>query len=329
MWRRCFSRRVWREPLLALPDRVGVVLLHVRVEVAWPGDSAGGWLAADIVVPERIGTGRVPVLFCFPGGGMTRTYFDLSGPEEFSFARAMADRGMISVLVDHPGTGESFLPPGGFEVTAATMAQVEAVAVADMVARVRDGSLHAALPAVANVVAVGVGHSMGAMMVTAQQTALRPYRALGLLCFSTRGLPDVLTEAELAAASMPDGGRAACPSLAEVRFGVPFVRVSAPRDGSAAAGALSRAAGRMPATVGMQSMLPGNVAAEAAAIDVPVFLAAGDRDLTGPPEDIPASFSGSGDVTLHVLRQTGHHPFVTDASAGLYARFANWVDALG
>jgi pimeloyl-ACP methyl ester carboxylesterase len=304
-----------------------VAQLTARLDIAWPDDPQPAWIAVDIIAPPGLPEGVVPVLFCLPGGGMTRKYFDLAG-DGFSFARAMASRGMVCVLLDHPGTGDSFVPQDGFGMTADRIARAEAAMVIDMIGRMRAGTLHSGLPALAEILPLGVGHSMGAMLAVLQQASGRPYVALALLCFTTRGLPEVLTEEERSARETPDSGRAACRALAEKRFGVPFVDLQPAHEGSMAAAALSRAAGRMPATAAMQSMLCDNVAAEAAGIDVPLFLAAGDRDITGPPRKIPASFTACEDIDLHVLRDTGHHPFVTDAAAHLYDRFAHWVAGL-
>src|SRR3546814_5630995 len=54
----------------------------------------------------------------------------------------------------------------------------------------------------------------------------------------------------------------------------------------------------VPATL---SMVPGNVAPEAAGITVPVFLGVGGRDMVGPVHQVSPAFSASSDVTLLVL----------------------------
>ena len=73
------------------------------------------------------------------------------------------------------------------------------------------------------------------------------------------------------------------------------------------------------------SMLPDNIGPEAARIDVPVFIGLGSRDMAGPPHQVPAAFSGSGDLTLQVLPATGHSHFLFPSRAGLFRRLAHWA----
>jgi len=76
------------------------------------------------------------------------------------------------------------------------------------------------------------------------------------------------------------------------------------------------------------SMLPGCAAPWAAEVRVPVFLGIGDRDITGPPHEIPASFPQSRDVTLYVLPGTGHSHFAHPTCVGLFERVGRWLEAL-
>jgi pimeloyl-ACP methyl ester carboxylesterase len=307
---------------------MGTERICLRVEIEWPEDPQPAWIELDFLSPPAFTRSPLPVLFCFGGGGVTRDYFDMQGEPAFSFSRALAARGMLVISIDHPGVGGSFTPRNGFEATAAAIARAEAKLVALLLERIAEGTLHPALPTIDEMTAVGVGHSMGAMLVALQQSIIPQYAALGLLCFGTRGLPEVLTDAEKAAAASSDGGRAACAELARARFGAPFVAVVPPRAGSAAAEAVGAVQAPLPAVAAMQSMLPGNIAAEAGGLAVPLFLAAGDRDLTGPPHDIPAAFVGCRDITLLVVADAGHHVFVAEAAPALYARFAQWVFGL-
>jgi pimeloyl-ACP methyl ester carboxylesterase len=73
------------------------------------------------------------------------------------------------------------------------------------------------------------------------------------------------------------------------------------------------------------SMLPGNVAFEAAQIDVPVFLGVGERDMVGPPHQVPAAFTKSSDVTLLVLPEAGHSHFLFPSRKRLFDRLATWA----
>ena len=77
--------------------------------------------------------------------------------------------------------------------------------------------------------------------------------------------------------------------------------------------------------VGLMSMIPGSVAAEMAAVDVPVFLGLGAHDIAGDPHGIPAFFSGSADVALFVLPDAGHNHNVASDARVLWDRLATWV----
>jgi hypothetical protein len=77
--------------------------------------------------------------------------------------------------------------------------------------------------------------------------------------------------------------------------------------------------------VGLASMIPGSVDAEMAAVDVPSFLALGERDIAGDPHTIPACFTGCHDFTLFVLPGTGHNHNVAPRRELLWDRFGTWA----
>ncbi len=57
-------------------------------------------------------------------------------------------------------------------------------------------------------------------------------------------------------------------------------------------------------------------------------LALGDRDMAGPPHEVPASYPGSSDITLLVLPATGHAHFLFDSRHHLFDRAATWCEAI-
>ena len=69
-------------------------------------------VAADIFLPVDVPAAPV-ALFCLPGGGMNRAYFNLRGAGGFSFAAHLAARGFIVVTLDHLGVGDSSRPQDG------------------------------------------------------------------------------------------------------------------------------------------------------------------------------------------------------------------------
>jgi len=240
----------------------------------------------------------------------------------------MTDFGFVCATFDHLGTGESFVPDDGFALDAASIADAGAQAVRYVVEKLRGGELDPAVTPMGDCLHIGIGHSMGAMIVILQQSGGPLYDGAVLLCFTTRGLPEVLTAEENTVAVSAQMSKAEFSRLAQARFAEPFPMIAPARGDSSAARALATVSGALAATAAMQSMLPGNVARQAASLSSKVFLAAGDRDLTGPPHAIPAAFSGCNDLRLVVVPGAGHHPFVTAGAPRLYACLAEWIDSV-
>lgn len=298
--------------------------MHRRLELRVPAGAALGLAPAHLAVTLHLpasGARSPAALFCFPGGGMNRRYFDLEGA---SFAQAMTAEGFVVAAFDHFGAGESDHPQDGWALSADIMAQVNARGAASLARMLAQGDAAAQVPACGALARIAVGHSMGAMMAILQQDQARPYRALALLCFGTRGLPEILTPEEMDVARSPLRGLADYVRIARQRFGAPWADIQARAHGNPA---LAAAAAPLPAVAGMQSMLPNNVGAEAARIAVPVFIAVGDRDMVGRPERIPPAFPAAPAHRLLVLPGTGHHPFVGASAALLTRELAAWAHA--
>jgi pimeloyl-ACP methyl ester carboxylesterase len=306
-----------------------------RIEIGTPleGDEPLA-IAAEVHVPEGARSASRPVvLFCLPGGGTNKQYFDLAGGASdhvYSFAREMAARGFFVAVFDPIGVGESSRPKDGFTLTTEAVVRCQASAVERLTEELRNGMLAEVLPPLPELMCIGVGHSMGAMLTIVQQVSCRDYAALVLLCFGTMGLPSRLTDLERDALAKYDGGRGELVELAKRRFGgdpYPKVRSRGQTD-SPAARALGAAQDAILAIPAMQSIMPGSVRSEAATIDVPVFLAVCEKDMTGPPHVLPAEYPACNDLTLVVLKVAGHHPFVAAGGEALFDRLATWLDAL-
>jgi len=264
-----------------------------------------------------------PVLVCLPGGTYTRGYFDLEVPghADYSYARDAAARGFPVVAFDVLGTGASSRPGREIELTD------QAAATALAVEQLPDAVGHAGP-------FVGVGHSMGAYVAIFQQAAHRSYAAVAILGTTNReveplGLPEEVVRAaataegraalvEQAAAAMPDpyieGGRE--PLLAWFHLAdVPRAVVEA--DNATTLTVVPRRCGAAGGT-------PGIAVEAAAAIDVPVFLAYGDVDVSPSPHGEPAFYPSSPDVTLYVLRGSGHCHNMASSRRLLWERLARW-----
>ena len=276
------------------------------------GTAFTGVVAYDVLRPAALHRGS-RLLFCIPGGGVNRGYFAMPG---FSFAEAMLAAGHVVVLVDPPGVGDSTRPEDGYALTATVIA----TALHAVLARVRVD--FPALPV------IGVGHSAGAMLAVVQQDLFADFDALVLLCFGTGGLPDYFKPGIAEKAADLAWLKVNLPEIAAEQFGAPYL---APRPDSRetpAALAMRAVHDHVVSAVAMQSMAPGNVADELALVTVPVFMAAGDRDMTGPPHLLPAACAACHDLTLHVVADSGHHVFVVANAGRLYRRLTDWLSII-
>lgn len=319
-----------------------MTLLHatfrVPAGVALPGEGALE-IAVEVFAPAQP---RPIALVCLPGGAMTRRYYDLMPPdsadESFSFARQMAARGFVVVLIDHLGIGESSRPADGYALDAFLLARANAHATAMVLDKIRNGSAINGLSAIPNVNSVGIGHSMGAMLTVLQQAAARQHRGIAVLGFSTRGLPEYLTPEARELAQNPAAARRETPRLARAMFRDPYPKIGRTSDGSqlyaglhaepAGIQAIKPARERLLPVPAYLSMLPGNVAPEAAQVDVPVFVGLGELDMAGPPLEAPKAFTSSPAVEFLLLPQAGHSHFIFAARAQLFDALARWAGSL-
>jgi alpha-beta hydrolase superfamily lysophospholipase len=271
---------------------------------------------------------------------MGRRYFDLAvdgEPDGWSMARALAATGLWVLTLDHPAVGDSDGPDDPWALDVATVADVDAAAVARVVDGLRAGTLVDALAPVPDLVAVGCGHSMGALVAVHQQARSRSSDALALLGFAGSGLPHALAPAEAALAGDPAAARASIRALAEARFGRPLAAgttgpsptllgVPVPE---AAVAAIAAVGSPLLVQPGLLSMIPSASAPELDAVDVPLFLGVGEHDITaGDPREIPADFPSVDDVTLLVLRGAGHNHNVAPTRHVLWHRLAQWAHTL-
>ena len=279
---------------------------------------------------------------------MNRRYFDLQPPplagvdqvgdDSYSFAAQMTARGFIVAALDHLGLGDSSKPEDGWQLTAELLTQANATATAELQTRLREGRLADGVPALPALRSIGVGHSMGAMLTVLQQHSARQHAAIALLGFSTRGLPEYAPPG-LKDAPDPVAVRPQLTEYARRMFGKPYPVINAPRGNNAelfgskhaeaqGVAALKAATDCILPVPAMMSMVPGNVAPEAATLDVPLFLGLGERDMVGPTHQVPAAFPRCGDVVLHILPKTGHSHFLFPARRDLFDRLAVWARSL-
>ena len=271
----------------------------------------------------------VSILCCLAGGPVTRHYWNLDVPGangSHSFARTMAAKGHYVVLADHLGIGDSPKPPP-MELNVDVMAAASHDAFTRVLAILPD------LPA------VGVGHSMGAMLTAIQQAHHHTYVAIALTGFTNAGLPDYVPEELQRFIDDPIRLRAELPAVLAARAEFPpppppeapprrpvrFHGSKLPQEVSDAVRAIAAVP---PPLAAMTSMVPGSIRPEMEAIDVPVLIANGDIDITGAIEDIPAGFPKAPSITTVVLPDTGHSHHAFPGRFVLYDTLDDWVRRL-
>jgi alpha-beta hydrolase superfamily lysophospholipase len=273
------------------------------------------------------------VVFCFPGGGMSRHYFDLA-VGGYSMAAHLASFGFTVVTVDHPGVGDSDVPDDPWALTPQRVADVDAFAVREVLGRLGSGTWPG-LPAGNPVLVVGTGHSAGALVVIHQQARQGVFGAVSLLGWAGHGLPQHLDQRERDLANTPLTEEAL---VAAARRRHSEALTVMPRGSSSwlvanempaeVHAALVDARSPLLSVVGLASMIPGGAAAPAAQINVPVFVAVGENDIATDPFRVPAEFPGSPDVTLYVLPRAGHNHNVEPNRADLWDRMAAWISSI-
>jgi len=316
-----------------------IVRMEDRVAVgAEVPDLPDATISVRIVAPSPQGLAAEPaVLFCAPGGGMTRRYYDLGDADDrrFSFAEAMARQGWIVIAFDHLGAGESSPVDDGYLVDPMRITAAHAAAVRTMAERLRGGL--DGYPPVPSFRTIGIGHSMGGMVASWVQAHHRLYDAMVILGAGPYGFLAELDQGLHSLANDPYRARGEIVARMKALGLAPsLVLKSNPRSraifrgGDPAAVAWMRAA-RTPilSVVGSFTMIPGGWAPEAAAIDVPLLLMFGDDDICPEPRDVPAWFSACPDISLGILADTGHSHFAFPSIDALTRRVAAWIRSVG
>ena len=298
---------------------------RLELDVGGLGPVGIEMLAADLYVPD--GVESAPLLVCFPGGGMNRVYFDLPEglPGEWSMARYLADHfGIAVAVVDHPGVGESSVPEDPYILNPRVVAEVDHGAMSELVAHAMDLFEPTRF--------IGLGHSMGALIVAHAQWHHRSFDAVAFLGFGGAGLPEYLTRAELSYANNYARLEPVLAELVRERFGTALVPGSSTSSDmlnpGAIAGArqlLATASAPLLALCGLASMIPGCSDAALASIVVPVFLGVGENDIAGDIAEVVALLTAAPSVETFVLAGAGHNHSISKNRTELWDALGKWV----
>jgi alpha-beta hydrolase superfamily lysophospholipase len=270
-------------------------------------------------------TERPIAVFAFPGGGYGRRYFDLQldgfGAHGYSQAEHHAARGLVVVACDHLGCGESDAAPG---LTLEQIVAANDATVAEMRRRLALGKALPGLAPIRDPLAIGIGQSMGGCFTIAAQGRQRCFDAVAILGFSARHT----------VIPMPPGVAPGAFTLDVVRHAwhwedVPAAIVDLDISGypiPTADTALPPWRSPTVPEIAVDLMQPGYASADAAAIDVPVFVAAAERDVVPDLHAEASAYRAARDVTI--CRQPGaaHMHNFAGTRALLWDRLASWYD---
>ncbi len=208
--------------------------------------------------------------------------------------------------------------------------------------RLRAGTLARELPAVQVAATVGIGQSMGGCLTIIMQARHSTYDAIAPLGYSAihTVLPQRSAEArrkaiaahQLARGTDLSSGSIAASSAQIEDFVYPFHWDDVPADilqADMAGGYPLRktvppfGSGTIP-TCALQMMTLGCVAAEAAAITVPVFVGVGERDVCPEPLAEPGAYTSARDVTVYIAPRMAHMHNFASTRQQFWNRLLGW-----
>ena len=279
---------------------------------------SGLQLASRVFVASNVAP-DAPLVFCFPGGGYSMTYFDPVDrlDESYSMARYFARSGVIVATTDHLGVGRSSRPSPSAMTTDLVVAAAALVVetVREMVAVPR-----------AQFTTIGLGHSMAGAVLTMQQASHASFDALVLHGWSARqtfGSEVVAGRAGIASDGpgvVPDD---VPPGYAVRSRGAPqrycYYYDDVPSDVIAAD---TQSAVAIPPCLSQMND-PGVVAEDARRIKVPVFVAKGERDLFDDLDREASAYPGAK-VTTYLLARSGHCHNLSSSRQLLWDRTLTW-----
>lgn len=307
------------------------------------GSSAALTTSAWVFAPRGPTAGAPVVLFAFPGGGYSKAYFHMEVPAHpgYSMAEYLAGRGFYVVACDNLAAGQSSRPQPASALSWTAMVDANQATVAGALKSLRSpGSLPGIAP-LGECTVIGLGHSLGAGLVTAQQARHGTFDALVILGRAIAGthIPAPPEGAETEPVWKPvDLQRDEFAATSELRDGYHYQwrRTAWQRylyywdDVPAAVIAADEAAGTTFAVEVARAFgaRGGPGAQAAAAVEVPLLLGFGERDVVQDPRAEVGAYRSATDIQLTIVRRSAHSHNLAGSRYWLWDRIARWSDSL-
>lgn len=316
-------------------------------------------ISATVTLPAAASLAARPIIFfALAGGGYSRGYFTdcLPGPGSAAQARWHAERGSIFVALDILGTDGS-LGDAAESLSLAAVVEAHDRAVSHILLRLANGTLQPGFPSIIDPLRIGVGHSLGACITIVQQAQYRSFDGIAVLGYSpylnklqaapghvdivvpwisrdvSPHLPGgILNEALLQEANDAQENRSGWAAYAWTCYydDVPeyvieqdlahFEKLGISRTASERRLDHPWASPFPPGKFGAMTLSPGIIAAEAAAITVPVLSAMGERDTVADPRGEARCYLSSSSFQLFVCSRMGHVHNFAGTRAQLWRR---------
>jgi len=290
---------------------VGPIPLSFDVTAALGLDLTGGdtiAISAWLFFPDdpaQLGD-RPVTMTLLAGGSYDKRYHHavIPGHPGYSAAEHLAALGNIVLLADHLGVGESSKLPVQKQATKEVCARAMHAAVTQFQERLAKGGLAPQLPAIANPVKIGGGHSMGAMQVTVQQANHRTFDAIMFTGYTTQGVHFYHGTTRVRAGDYvpgDDGIDYAVNAREGQRYN--FYWDDVPMDVILYDDSCAAAT---PTSIGYDSIRKDIIKSEAARIEVPVLFANSERDVSEDPRAEAGFFPLCKDFTMYLLPRAAH-----------------------
>jgi pimeloyl-ACP methyl ester carboxylesterase len=309
-------------------------IVDIQVDVAAAVDSPlvdSLFVRGSVFLPSPAEPVQGTVLICAAGRSYDRRYFHPPGQADYSFATYAAARGHAVAAYDYLGVGDSDDPADIEQYTSARLAAANHAFASDVLARTRAGQLGDGLPPIPYPFAIGVGHSMGGFLTVRQQALHHTFDAVASLGWGLDlnlhfldGVDTAFaaTQDDAALLSIPGVGAFVEQSLDRAAFRELFYWEDVPEEAIAADQAVQT---RSLGLAGAGALVPDFSRKDVASIDVPVFLAFGERDVSANPRREPSFYASALDITLLVLARSAHCHNFASSRHHLWGRLLDWA----